>query len=165
MRVPVTILLCTLALSPLIATYAETTRKADEAFDTEYVLELQGDLARIYSKLTESKREHRPGMTFATSAVVVQSVNEDVYLVSHTSFPENNSIVTLDAYVRKSDVKERRLPAEEQGYSIPDSDQFEVSAREKGQFVIALSNTKHLRLRKWTHSSTIGDLEPIQTPK
>lgn len=81
MRVPVATLLCTLALSPLIATYAETTRQEDETLDTEYVLELQGDLARIYSKLTESKREHRPGMTFATSAVVVQSVNEDMYLV------------------------------------------------------------------------------------
>ena len=131
------------------------------------VLELSGDLAAEYGKLTGVvKGDQVPkGLSISTTAIVAQHLEGKKVRIEHAcpiiKHGAKTQLVTLTATVEKTAIKSTKIPAATKIYRAPDAaqsdEQPKVTEKESNQLSLALSSLAGVKLRSWKLDSEIGN--------
>lgn len=161
------ITLVLLAMSSILAVAAFATEKKaiTEKSETkrEYQLVMSGEVAACY--LTPLGEAVQPGRSVSTTSVVVQHLDGGILYLTHTSHPKDGQIVTVAAYVKEKDVKERQINVGDKGYSKPGESkegEFEVETANRVELLVPLNTLNHAKIQTWKLDTTQGELAPLK---
>ncbi len=130
------------------------------------VLEMSGELAAEYGKLTDAVKDDQApkGLSISTTATVAQHLDGGRIRIEHSCPVMKNGaltqLVTLTATVDKTAIKTTRIPAATKLNSSPDAaktdEESTVTKNDSTQMTLALADFTGVKLRSWNLAIEIG---------
>jgi hypothetical protein len=148
-----------------VAAFAAEKKAITDNSETkrEYQLVMGGEVAACY--LTSIGEAAQPGRSVSTASVVVQHLEGGILYLTHTSHPKDGQIVTVAAYVKEKDIKERQFNVGGKGYSKPSENkevEFEVETENRVEVLVPLNTLDHAKVQTWKLDTTQGELAPLK---